>query len=632
MRYIYSLLLLSYSCLLWAQLTYSVASIPDSLRENSTAVVRNELTQITLEQPNKMRIYNEKVVSVLESSADSQAVLSILYNDYTHIKNYAYEIYDAQGNLIKKLKKKDFKDYSAVSGATMYSDYRVLLSDFRPNTYPYTVKYVYEILTENTIFVPSWTPIEGERIAVEKSEYTFVNKTEVSMEMSMEIPEGFDVKKETKTNYYHFSLAEQTPILLEPSCPAWDSLVPVVRLAPHTFYLSGERGNFINWQELGFWMFHQLIKDTRELPKEEITYVKNLVKEAPSDREKVRLIYEYLQNKTRYISIQIGIGGWKPFPAKHVSENSYGDCKGLSNYFVSLLEAVGIEGNYTVVYGTRKNIRNIDPNFASIQGNHVIVNVPMQADTLWLECTSQETAFNHLGKFTHDRYALSVNEKGGEIVKTQHYGAEDNWAKHEAYVSISPEGKLHANSVSKLTGLLYDQLTPFKYLDKTYSKEYLYSLFGDLSSLEVKEYNYTNHKEKAVGELSMSVDGRDFGQIIGDNMIFRALPIFGITHEYKKDYTRKYPLVLESPKSNYVKIVFEIPPGYTLKQIPEEITFKSDFGSYRLSYSMDNQHIIVKREFHSTSGTFAPKKYNEYVSFLQKVEKADHSKLLIEKP
>jgi hypothetical protein len=75
----------------------------------------------------------------------------------------------------------------------------------------------------------------------------------------------------------------------------------------------------------------------------------DLVKGFDDPVEKVRTLYNYMQQRTRYVSIQVGIGGWQPFLASVVDEKGYGDCKALAHYMKSILDAVGIRSVYTLV-------------------------------------------------------------------------------------------------------------------------------------------------------------------------------------------------------------------------------------------------------------------------------------------
>ena len=121
-------------------------------------------------------------------------------------------------------------------------------------------------------------------------------------------------------------------------------------------------------------MDDKLLSGTQELPEEVKTEITELTKDASSPIEKAKIVYNYMQNKTRYISIQVGIGGWKPMLAEDVDRLGYGDCKGLSNYTKALLDYVGVTSYYTVVYGG-SDIRDIDSDFSSLQGNHAILSI-----------------------------------------------------------------------------------------------------------------------------------------------------------------------------------------------------------------------------------------------------------------
>src|SRR5207244_663743 len=103
-----------------------------------------------------------------------------------------------------------------------------------------------------------------------------------------------------------------------------------------------------SWQELGKFQV-QLNSGRDKLPDAVKQTVHQLTDQISDPKEKVRILYEYLQRNTRYISIQLGIGGFQPFDASFVASKSYGDCKALSNYMYSLLKEANIKSCYTQI-------------------------------------------------------------------------------------------------------------------------------------------------------------------------------------------------------------------------------------------------------------------------------------------
>ena len=108
-----------------------------------------------------------------------------------------------------------------------------------------------------------------------------------------------------------------------------------------------------------------MLKDIEDLPKETIAKIASLVAGVKDTKEKARIIYEFMQNKTRYISVQVGIGGWKPTPAKEVDKLGYGDCKALTNYTKALLKSQGIDSYYTIVDSGSSGL-DIDEEFVEV--------------------------------------------------------------------------------------------------------------------------------------------------------------------------------------------------------------------------------------------------------------------------
>ncbi len=97
-------------------------------------------------------------------------------------------------------------------------------------------------------------------------------------------------------------------------------------------------------------------------------------------------LYNYLQQNSHYVGIQLGIGGWQTYDAIYVATKKYGDCKALSNFMISLLKEAGIKA-HAVVIEAGEDQKDFDKDFAHDPFDHVICCVPLDKDTIWLECT-----------------------------------------------------------------------------------------------------------------------------------------------------------------------------------------------------------------------------------------------------
>ncbi len=202
---------------------------------------------------------------------------------------------------------------------------------------------------------------------------------------------------------------------------------------------------------------YQLIKGRNILPDEIKKKVHDLTDNLKDDKEKVFGLYDFLQQNTRYVSIQLGIGGWQPFEASYVAEKKYGDCKALSNYMIALLKEAGITGKYIEIFAGESPPPFIE-DFPFSQFNHVISCVPLKKDTIWLECTSQTKSAGYMGSFPGDRNAILIDETGGHLVHTPVYKVADNLQLRKVKAIADKEGNLNAEIMSTYSGLQQDFL------------------------------------------------------------------------------------------------------------------------------------------------------------------------------
>jgi hypothetical protein len=213
------------------------------------------------------------------------------------------------------------------------------------------------------------------------------------------------------------------------------------------------------------------------LPSDRQQFFQQLVKDATSDEEKIRRIYHYLQSNFRYVSIQLGIGGLKPFPATFTDQKKYGDCKALSNYMKAALKAVGIK-SYVAIINAEHNSIPVDPNFPANDFNHVILCVPQTKDSIWLECTSSTAEFGKLGTFTENRNALLITEEGGVLVPTPKSHASENTLTTHTIVTMDDDLSGVAEVSFFPTGAFNEMITDVLKNSKDDQKEFIVFYMG----------------------------------------------------------------------------------------------------------------------------------------------------------
>ncbi|MCB0583382.1 MAG: transglutaminase domain-containing protein, partial [Phaeodactylibacter sp.] len=167
--------------------------------------------------------------------------------------------------------------------------------------------------------------------------------------------------------------------------------------------------------------------------------------DAGSDAEKITALYRYLQENMRYVSVQLGIGGWRPSSAAYVAENKYGDCKALSNFMKALLREAGITA-YPALIAHGRVPYEVKDSFTYPLFNHAILYIP--SEDMWLECTSSTFPAGYIGAGNDGRHTLLITPEGGRLKATPALTGEDNRVVGKTTVTLAEDGA--ATVVGKL--------------------------------------------------------------------------------------------------------------------------------------------------------------------------------------
>lgn len=607
---------------------YTVASILPELKENANMVIRSSITGITINQIDDMEIKKQEVFTVFNKAGEEQATVYIPYDKSRKVSEIKVQILDASGKVIKKYSKSDFADVSAVSAGTLYQDDRILILQHVSNSFPYSISYSYTTNTSNTVFLPDYFPFMQYKVSLENSQLNINNKSGVHLR-TKEIPSDWTkIEKTISNEFFSYGFKNVKAIQKERWAPGLHVFLPRVEFSLNSFNYEGKRGELTSWNSFGNWVYTQLLSPVSIVTPELKAEVASL-NLSGSVSDKVKKIYQYMQNKTRYVNVSIGIGGWMPMSPEEVRKKGYGDCKGLTNYMKTMLDAAGIP-SYFCVITSDETPDFFDPQFPKMSGNHAILLVPTENGNIWLENTSQNIAFNHLSYNTTDRNVIAFKGNSTELINTPSYPSEENQEYIKTIVNINEDSSINVNSSFKYSKAQYDFNTRYLYLNQEDFKKEITEELGHLK-LEGLQVNLPeNNRDKAELSYKLNFKARDYSKKLGEDLFFRILPLHNSSTLQSTD-ERKLPLFLGFAYQDVYEVEFIIPEGYKVSSLPAPSLIKSEFGEYSLSINAVGGKITVIRKLTSNKGLFPKEKYKEFIEFRKKINNLDNTKLLISK-
>ncbi|MDB5115792.1 MAG: hypothetical protein JWQ79_1284 [Mucilaginibacter sp.] len=617
----------------YAQQNYAVSLIPKELLPYASNVVRdNEITTEVKDLNNT--IYHVKtVITVLNKNGDEDAHI-VIFHDKTNVIRYVKGVvYDEFGKQISKFSESNFTDQSAINSFSLFEDERV--KHFAPpaTSYPYTVAYEYELRSEQSLNFRDWRPNSSSSTAVENSTFTFICKPDFNIRYKeINVPEKVNIATNaTGLKTYTWKISNLKASRNEPYSPNPASYLTSVKISPEKFEYGGIKGSFTNWQELGKWYYDKLLTNRQYLPNETVDHIKTITADVADPKLKAKKIYEYMQGKTHYISVQVGIGGYQPFLAMDVDKQNYGDCKALVNYMQALLKIVNIESYFCVVEAGDRKVSML-PDFASMnQANHAILCIPIKNDTTWLECTSQKIPFGFLGDFTDDRTVLACTPQGGKLMHTPVYTAQQNVQTRKANFVINENGALSGDMTTVFKGIQYEN---HEYLidESPVEQNKIIQKIYPINNLIVKKLDLKQDKTiQPVTTENIKLEARDYATQEDGKFYFMLNPVNREGSIPTAVRNRHNDVYINDGFTDEDEIIYNLPAGYRFSKKPINVSIEKPFGKYTVTMVLKDNQLIYKRHMQMIDGTYSKDLYQDLVDFYQEITDADHYNVMLSK-
>jgi hypothetical protein len=625
-KFLFSLLLCGAISATTGAQPVNLAGIPEELKNKASVIVHLDNTEIEVESLDKATVKVHRIYTVLNEDGKSDLRFSEYTTRFISLEDAEIKVYDASGKQVARYKKKDLNMIS--TGEGLIEDGYMVYYRIQALSYPVTVDVKYEQKLKSTLFLPDFRFIAPKQAIVEANFSVKIPNTISLRFKAKNTTVQPEVTDDGKDKFYKWTVKNLSPIEYEEGSVAARDRYPQVIVVTDQFSHYGYKGDLSTWKTFGSWI-RDLYNGLDVLPPERQQFFAGLVKDAPNEREKIRRVYDYLQHNFRYVSIQLGIGGLQPFSADFTDKKKYGDCKGLSNYMKAALKCVGIK-SYIAIINAEYNSEPVDPGFPANEFNHVIVCVPNQPDSIWLECTSSSAEFGVLGTFTENRNALLITDDGGILVQTPKSRADENTISSVTTVAMEDDLSALAETKFRTKGAFSELVNEIVKDNKDDQKMAIVNYFGykqpDDFLLEKDEKDPSNFVLKlAIAKVPEFNAGNKL--FISPRMYkiwSRALPK---AENRKLDFYFRYPFVKDDTT------IYKFPSSMHPDVLPKETVMRCDYADYRTKYWYNEKEnaIYAATRFKLTQHKIPVSDYPTVKKFFDDLAQDDAQKFVIQK-
>lgn len=600
-------------------------SVP-ALRAQPPAEILLDECRFTLTSPTEAKQEVHRRIRINHQSGLPAGTFLVYTDEFRTLSSFSGSI-SVGGRVSRKLKTKDVVTYLETDALVE----QVYVNAFEPTApLPFEVEYFYTVVYKKGIITfPAFIPVPDYDIPVSKAVYTLMvpESEEVCYKASEEPRRSSEKGRAT----YVWSFQDIPAVVQEKGMPELSELTPFVYACPSRFQYANTSGSQENWLEVGRW-FSQIMPDNTALPEKTRTEVLALTAGCTSDLQRVRVLYDYLREHTRYVSIQLGIGGYSPSAPGRVATSGFGDCKALSFFMKQLLATAGVPSEYAVLSTNRRDFLK---GYSSIgQMNHAVLCVPLAQDTLWVECTNPRVPLGYVHSGLAGHQALLVKETGGELVRIRDY--PDSLRREESYIELdlSTDGPALV-SVDREAWLdeseSYIGFSSLKSSDLP--KVLLSGLQGQADNFAL--VNYTDNFQAYDGRtgyvpkanVRFRFNTSSLARMSGDRIIVNITPFVRTIGTQRAE--RRYDYVVRPGNIVRDSVLVRLPEGYDVEFLPPSQAASSELAEYSLSFRRQGEAVLIVSEFRIRAGRMPAKSYPEFRNLARTVEKAQAGTLIL---
>jgi tetratricopeptide (TPR) repeat protein/transglutaminase-like putative cysteine protease len=428
--------------------------------------------------------------------------------------------------------------------------------------------------------------------------------------------------KQGDTTTYRWVFKDVPKLFPEPSMPGWGEASAALHVSTYK-----------DWPSVGRY-YWGLVRDQLVATDEIKKTAQELVKGIPASDElaRVRAVYDFVVTKTRYVGLEFGIHGYKPYSVDRILSRKFGDCKDKASLMHALLEQLGIPSELTLL--RMKRLGDIPDSPASLAiFNHAILHVPKF--DLYLDGTAEFYGSSELPNDDLNAEVLVVHPNGDSHLGHARLGkASENVTDARYDIALAADGSAHVSAQSTITGLAAPDYRRAYATEATRKATFEQAWSRTFPGLSVEKVALSDlaQLEKPV-ELTFALQVPRYGDPTPTGYSFSP---FGRSRSYLESYaalsSRRFDLILGHPWENHFKYTYALPAGFQTKDLPAEAKAETPFGSMKMKYTQAGQTLVCEGEVVLSSDRIKVADYAGFRAFLSEVDQALGRRIELVKP
>jgi len=384
---------------------------------------------------------------------------------------------------------------------------------------------------------------------------------------------------------YSWELMNVPPMISEPS------MMSYMNVAPGVFGALYKDFSYYNKR------FRKIHGEHAKITPQIDSLAKAIVGNAESDTAKIALLYHWMQQNIRYISVKGALASrFGGHFAQITLDNKYGDCSDKAILFATLLKVVGIEA-YPIILMTNNAAffdRSIFPFWG---GNHAINEVWWDGKPHVLDATNNFFRFPYYPN--NDADIWYANYVRGEIVFNPPIPPEENSMCSRTSVKITSDGTANISDSLWFTGQIeagyrgYFEYTPeerHKQILESYVSQRKAGAILDTFSI----YNIKEIDRQFVFEFDYRVNNY---LIDAGNYMLLEVPALRYSFPEIALRDRKYGIKLEDTYQRRHDVILTLPDDMNVEFVPGEFNVSNQYFDYSARYEKTGNGVHFVDEF-----------------------------------